>query len=417
MKQEKPARIPLPHFLPAVVAAVFSGASWGAGFMLMEQNASSLGNAYAGTAAVADNASTIFFNPAGMTQLQAREFSVGLSAVRPSYKFSNNGSVVAPAATGGNGGDAGDWGYVPNGYLTLQLTKELYAGIGISAPFGLKTEYDSDWVGRFQSVKFDIKTINVNPAIAYRVNDMVSLGFGVSWQRFEAEYVRRAAVVADVPVNLNADDDSWGWNVGAFFRISPTTRIGASYRSAIKHTLEGDIATVVPGAAAPAKADLKLPDSFILSVAQQLDGRWEMLGDLAWTGWSSINQLNIIRTDTGATAQTIDAQFRDTWRVSLGANYKYSDAWKFKFGIAYDQTPVRDPEHRLTALPDENRWWFSVGAQWKPTKTAAVDFGAAYLYLKDPEINNNQLAAGRGLVKGSYNAKGLVFGVQYSQAF
>jgi long-chain fatty acid transport protein len=174
--------------VPALMAALFSGHAGASGFQLLEQNGSGLGTAFAGSAAVADNASTIYFNPAGMTKLQAHEFSLGVDAVRPSFKFTNNSSSVAPAATGSNGGDAGGWTAVPNGYLSWALTKDLYLGVGVSAPFGLLTEYDSDWAGRFQAIKFDIKTVNVNPSIAYRLNDKVSLGFGVNWQKMDAVY-------------------------------------------------------------------------------------------------------------------------------------------------------------------------------------------------------------------------------------
>ena len=158
------------------MAILFSGSAWASGFQLIEQNASGLGNAYAGSAAVAENAGTIYFNPAGMTQLQPREFSVGVSLIRPSFKFSNNGSANPLAfgggtATGTDGGDAGGWNALPNGYLSWELTKDIYAGIGLGAPFGLATEYESAWFGRYQSVKFDIKTYNVNPSLAYRINE------------------------------------------------------------------------------------------------------------------------------------------------------------------------------------------------------------------------------------------------------
>ena len=145
-----------------------------------------------------------------------------------------------------------------------------------------------------------------------------------------------------------------------------------------------------------------------------------MLGDVSWTGWSSIPKIDVIRTSglqNGVTAQTLDTEFRDTWRVALGSNYQLNDAWKLKFGIAYDQTPVKGPSTRLVSLPDNDRTWFTLGAQWKPNKTSTFDLGMAYLYVKDPEINNNQALAGRGLVAGSYQDRALLFGAQYSMAF
>ena len=413
-----------------LVALLCSGNVWAAGFQLFEENASGIGNAYAGSAAVAENASTIFFNPAGMTKLQAREISLGLTAVKPSIKFSNSGSTNPAAfntpagstapATGTEGGDAGGWNYIPNGYVSWGLAKDFYAGIGVSAPFGLATEYDSNWMGRYQAIKFKIETINVNPSLAYRVNEMISLGFGVSWQKMKAEYVRQGHPTFG-QVSLNADDNAWGWNAGALFQLAPATRLGVSYRSAVKHTLGGDLSgNAVLGLPQPASADIKLPDMAIVSFMQGMGNSWELLGDISWTGWSSVDKIDVMKTNTGALAQTLNADFKDTWRVALGANYRVSEAWKLKFGLAYDQTPVPDAEHRMVSLPDSDRTAVATGVQWKPTKTSALDFGVEYLFMKATDINNNQDSPptlARGLVKGDYSNNALILGAQYSLSF
>ncbi|MBS1191694.1 MAG: Membrane protein involved in aromatic hydrocarbon degradation [Rhodocyclaceae bacterium] len=424
------------RLLPALLAVAFSGGASASGFQLLEQNASGIGNAYAGSAAVAENASTIFFNPAGMTQLQAREFSAGLTAINTSYKFKDEGSSVGALAGRGNGGDGGVLGFLPNGYLSWALNKDLYLGIGVGAPFGLKTEYDNPWLGAAQSVSFDIKTYNVNPSIAYRVNEQVSLGAGLSWQRLEATYKRRVGVagiglipataVAATESKLTLDDDSWGWNVGALFTLSPATKVGLSYRSQVEYDLTGKIdvsgpvATLNAAGSSNAKAKLTLPDTAILSATHALTDRVELLGDISWTGWSSIPKLDVIRTSgasNGALAQSLDTNFRDTWRFALGANYKYNDAWKLKFGIAYDEAPVKGAATRLVSLPDNDRTWLSVGAQWKPAKDSTLDFGFAYLFVKDARIDNNQTAQGRGRVTGSYDDSAWLLGAQYSMAF
>lgn len=404
--------------IPATMLAAFSSLAGASGFQLMEQNASGIGNAFAGSAAVAENASTVFFNPAGMTQLDGIQVSGGVAAIRPSYKFSNSGSLNPSLlgggrATGASGGDAGGWGIVPNAYASWALTKDWSLGLGVGAPFGLKTEYDADWMGRFQSIKFDIKTLNINPSLAYRVNDKVSLGFGLNWQRIEAEYLRQT--VLGRPVTLNLDDSAWGWNVGALFTVSPSMKLGFSYRSSIKYDTTGRFS----GASGDsAKATLKVPDMFIMSVAQKLDDKWEMLGDVSRTGWSSIPKVDIMNATTGAAtpAQTLDTDFRNTWRVALGANYQYNDALKLKFGVAYDQSPVRSASTRLVSLPDASRIWFSTGGQYRFSKASVLDVGLAYLYIRDPSINNQQQSA-RGTVQGSYRGNIWVLGAQYSHAF
>lgn len=421
-----------PRLIPALIAIAFSGSAAAAGFQLLEQNSSGLGNAYAGSAAVADNASTIFFNPAGMTQLQKIEVSGGLTAVGTSFKFSDQGSSAGAFNGTGNGGDGGGWGFIPNGYLSWGLTKDLYVGVGVGAPFGLKTEYDERWVGAAQSREFDVKTYNINPSIAYRVNNFVSLGAGLNLQRLEATYKRATAINANgsiSPLKLTLDDDSWGWNIGALFNLSPKTKLGISYRSEVEYKTNGKIEITGLAAAnsSDAKADITLPDVFVLSVTHKLSDRIELLGDVARTGWSSIPKVDVIRASAtlsglqiGSIAQTLDTDFKDTWRFALGANYKLNDEWMLKGGIAYDQTPVKGASTRLVSLPDNDRTWFSVGAQWKPSKTLTLDAGATYLYVKDASIDNNQgtvAAPLRGRVTGTYEDSAWIFGAQASMSF
>ncbi|MCM8595467.1 OmpP1/FadL family transporter [Accumulibacter sp.] len=425
--------------IPALLLAGLSGSAAASGFQLLEQG-SGLGNAYAGSAAKANDASTIFWNPAGMTQLQGIALSGGVTAVRPSFSFGNQGSQVGPTfGAAGDGGDAGGWAFVPNLYASWAVTPDLYLGLGIGAPFGNATKYDKPWKGSAQSDEFDIKTININPSIAYRVNDVVSLGAGVSWQKIKADYYRQAAIApvafTGVEAHMEIDDWAWGWNIGALFTISPTTKVGVSYRSAIQYDTSGSISLAgngtpaasaavqllsAAGRASNVQADLKVPATAIVSVVQQLSDRWEMLGDVSWTGWSSIQNVNIIRTSgpqAGRTAEVLPALFDDTWRFALGANYRYADDLKFMFGIAYDQTPVKNAETRLSSLPDNDRTWFTVGAQWNPAKEQTLEFGLAYLYIKNTPINHNSAAEGRGILVGDYDSNIWILGAQYSIKF
>ena len=406
--------------IPAFMLVAFSGAANASGFQLLEQNASGIGNAFAGSAAVAENASTVYYNPAGMTQLQDHEISAGIAAVGPSFKFHNNGSSVGALGTAGDGGDAGGWAALPNGYASWALNKDLYLGVGVGAPFGLKTEYDAPWIGAAHSTSFEIKTININPSIAYRVNDKVSLGFGVNWQKIEAEYIRQVGASVPLTSTMNLDDSAWGWNAGALFTLSPAMKVGISYRSEVKYNTEGDV-KLSNGARFDSEADLTVPGTFIMSVTQKLNDKWDMLGDVSWTGWSSIPKVDIMNATTGSATplQTLETDFRDAWRVALGSNYTLNDAWKLKFGLAYDQTPVQGASTRLTALPDNDRVWFSFGTQWTPSKASRFDLGVSYIYVQDSKINNDQSSAvpSRGRVTGEYEGDIWVLGGQYSQAF
>lgn len=433
--------------LPALIGMMFSGYASAAAFQLLEQNGAGVGNAFAGTAALAEDASTVFWNPAGMTLLPGMQISVSADFVKPKAEFSNNGST-SPAlisTLGGNGGDAGDWAAVPAAYFTWALTPQWSVGLGISAPFGLATEYDDDWVGRFHAIKSEVTTININPSVAFKVNDAVSLGFGLNYQRIEAELtnaVNYAGLIAQATGNtvllpgvegvakVEGDDEAWGWNVGALFQLSPTTRVGLSYRSTVDYTLEGNvtfgqtanatanaiISSSPQTANGPIKADIELPDVATLSVYQKLTDQWEMMGDLAWTGWSSLPKLQIDRANgTSLTTETLD--WKDTWRVSLGANYKYNEQWKIRMGVAYDETPVQD-ETRLPRVPDADRIWLAFGAQYRINPNSALDFGYAHIFVDDPTLNTSTTtAAAKGILRGEYDSNVNILGVQYSMKF
>ena len=403
-----------PSLIPAAVACIgltFSAAAGASGFQLLEQNASGIGNAYAGSAVVAENASTVFFNPAGMTQLKAREFSVGVAAIRPSVKFTDKGS--SSGFLRGEGGDGGGLAFVPNAYATWALTPDVYVGVGIGAPYGLVTRYKDTWIGAAQAARFGIKTFNINPSIAFRVNERWSIGAGVSWQRMEVEYVRRAAASPLAPLaRLDVHDDAWGWNVGALYTLSPDTRLGMSYRSDVKHALQGPL-NVSGVASFSTRAEVTLPDTLILSASHQLSPNWELLGDISGTAWSSIARLDVV--SGSATLQTLHTHFKDTWRVAFGANYRFDDAWKLKLGVAYDQTPVRDANRRLVSLPDNDRTWLSVGTQWKPGNGATLDVGVAYLLVGNANINSGPTAG--TVVRGTYDDSLWILGAQYSVAY
>ena len=401
--------------LPALLMIAFSGAASASAFQLWEQSASGVGNAYAGSAAVADNASMAFYNPAGLTQLTGFQFSAGVAGVGPSYRFRNEGSSGV-LGSGGNGGDAGSWAAVPNIHLAWQLAPDWSLGFGISAPFGLATEYnDKNWIGRYQSLKSEVKTVNYNPSVAYRLNDKVSLGFGVNYQTIDAELSSIGAF--NLPSTLKGSDSAWGWNAGALFSLSPAMRVGVSYRSSIKYNLEGD-ATLGSNPSMPVRTEIKLPDTFILSVWQQVSDRWEAMGDFSYTRWSSLKTLDVYRRDTGAQLPGETFNYRNSWRPAWGAAYQASDATKIKFGIAYDRTPTTDA-YRSARVPDNNRIWFSLGGQWNMGKTGKIDLGYTYLLVKDSSINQtkNVPAVGTSTLAGKYDASAHIVGLQYSVGF
>lgn len=418
-----------------------TGTAHAAGFALIEQSGSGMGNAFAGAAATAEDASTIFFNPAGMTYLPDNQLVIAAHAIRPSAELSNNGSrsVFGAATAGGNGGDAGDLAIVPNLFYNKAITSNIHLGIGISAPFGLKTEYDAGWVGRYQALKSELTTININPSISFKANDQLSLGFGVSAMRAEADLTNAVdlgtltGVAAlrqklDGQARLKGDDWGWGWNAGVIFQTTDKTRMGLAYRSQVHQRLEGSVAFTLP-AGTPAAlaaafpngaitAKLTTPDSLSASIFHQVNDEWDVMADITWTRWSVFKNLTAIRS-TGATVTSVPENWENTIRVSAGASYRYSDALKLRAGVAYDESPVTDA-FRTPRIPDNDRIWLALGANYKLTPAASLDVGYTHIFVKNASINkvtDSTVAGLRDTVSGSYDSDVNILSAQLTYSF
>lgn len=425
----------------------------GAGFALLEQSGSGLGSAFAGSGAVAADATTIFFNPAGLVYVNERQAVIVPSGIAISSEFNDRGSSPALGQPlGGDGGDAGGWNLVPSAYASMPLGERLAVGLGVNAPFGLKLEYDDGWIGRFQALKSEIRTINVNPTLALRVNDFLSIGVGINYQTLQAELtnavsytgviaqglqqlaaagqISPAAVPGLIAANagleghasVRGDDRAWGYNLGVMFDMG-ATRIGLSYRSALEYEVAGFASFTAPSATEPtgaaivaaasgpngplqtgrASVDLELPDFALLSVRQAIGSNVELLADVSWTGWSSVQELRVVR-DTGATISVTPEEWKDTWRFALGGTYAVSPALKLRAGIAYDESAVPDST-RTPRLPDVSRKWVAIGAHWQYSDMFAIDVGYAHLFSDEVPLNQNA---------GNTNANALVAGEQES---
>jgi long-chain fatty acid transport protein len=450
---------------------IAAGQALGSAFALQEQSGSGLGNAFAGGAASAEDASTIYFNPAGMSRLTNTQIVAAGSVICPSAKFSDSGSQAAALQPlGGTGGDAGSCAGVPALYLSVPINAQWVFGLGVNAPFGLKTEYDSNWLGRFQAVESKIETININPALSYKVNEMFTIGAGANWQHIKATLTKQVnyaggialaapqvAAAGAIPpsavapivgayfgsessANVNGNDDGWGWNIGLLFEPDKQTRIGLAYRSSIKYTVNATASfnnpgipatlppSLVPAAAAVAGAvnsqlsngnvtvALRVPESANLSIFRQIDDRWDVMADVQYTGWQSVENLTIVRS-TGATLSNTAENFKSTWRGAIGANYHYTNEWMFRGGLAFDQSPVNNTD-RTPRLPDNDRTWFSVGAQYKINPQWVLDFGYSFIYIKNPSINQNDGSTPtNGLISGTYHSNVNLAALQVTYTF
>ena len=441
------------RLIPALMMLGFAGVAGASGFALQNQSGSANGNAFAGAAAAAEDASTIYFNPAGMTYLpKGHTISLSGTVLDRSIKFKNTGTTNAIASGPGNttnGDDAGGTALLPHGYWAWSVAPDVWFGVGVGPTFGNHSEYDKNFIGRNAGYMAEIEQININPSFAIKVNDMLSLGLGVNFTRASVQikqgipYNPPAGLVANNYLDVKNDGD-WavGANIGAMFQLSPSTRVGVAYRSGMTFDIEGHqkVASPVPTAAGGLwlrnqKIEVdgyKTPGNFSLAVSQKLSDKWELLGDVTWTDWSVWNELTlksrngIAMLPAGHKITSLPYRFEDTFRIGLGANYQYNSAWKFRFGVAYDESPIGKNVDRTMTLPDSDRTWLSFGAKYTLSKQASLDFGYSHIFFKDAEtdravtaynpIANTTTTLQR--VRGEWNSnRADILSMQYNHTF
>jgi long-chain fatty acid transport protein len=473
------------HVAAAVAGAVLAlGATQApaTGFQLNEQSASGIGNAFAGGAAFTDDISAMWWNPAVLSKFERRQFVQGLHVVVPKIEFNNDGSVPATnQPLGGNGGDAGGWNFIPNLYFSMPINDQFAFGLGVNGPFGNKTQYSEGWLGRYQALDSKIITINVNPAISWKVTPEFSVGAGVNFQYIDGEFTQNAnysgslaaaAVAAaqggaippslvpqivaltpglDSHVTIKGDDTAWGWNIGAAWDVTPQWRLAAAYRSEIKYKLKGNVdfdnptISGIPPTLAPVvnqlaaavngppcrptalgcianydrsvTSDITLPQIANLSAVWKFDRQWEFMADAQWTGWSSITDLTFVPTD-GSDIPGVPLEWDDSWKFAVGASYRYNEQWKARFGVAFDQTPVTT--HPTARLPDSDRWWLAVGGEYRWTREWKFDAGLVYIKGDSAEFDQrfSTLEAGAlGQIRGSYDASVWILSAQAAYVF
>ncbi|MCL2525354.1 MAG: outer membrane protein transport protein [Betaproteobacteria bacterium] len=400
-----------PRLIAALGAVVFSGGVAASGFQLQNQSGAGNGNAFAGAAAAAEDASTVFFNPAGMTYLP-RGHNISLSAglMNRSIRYHDKGSTIngSPAAlyplTDGNGGDGGGFSVLPHGYWAWSVDEQISLGLGIGPTYGNVTEYDRDFIGRNAGFYFDMMQININPSLAWKVNEAVSLGAGINFAWNESHFKQGVPLV--VPgvypmgnyLDVKGDDWAVGYNLGAMFQLTPTTRLGLAYRSQLDFHLRGKEKWNTPTAGAPQmgipplvnqhiKADLKTPANFSIALSQGIGDRWEVLADATWTDWSVVDTIRLKSRESGEDLRQLQYNFKDTWRFGLGANYRYSDTLKLRFGVAHDKSPVKSAADRTMTLPDADRTWLSLGAKFQMSKETSVDLGYTHIFFTNARTN------------------------------
>lgn len=405
-----------------------SGLAHAAGYALIEQSASGLGNAYAGGAAAAEDAATIYFNPAGMMRLGAnRQLLVAGHIIVPKAEFTDQGSHKHAAAGGtaltGND-DGGVTAFVPNLYYVMPLSATTRFGLGINAPFGLSTEYDKTWAGRYHAIESSLMSVNINPSFAAQMTERLAVGFGFNFQyvdvtlssAIDQRTLSAGAIPVDGYAKLTGDNYArlnTGVNAGVLYQATDATRMGLAYRSRVKHHVEGTADFEVhPGITLGGnvfvdtglKSSVTVPATLSLSAYHDINDRWALMADATKTYWSVFKELRIeydnpLQPDTVTTSD-----WDNSWRYSLGVNYQLDDRWLLRAGAALDQSPIPSAERRTPRIPDSDRRWLALGASYQSGELS-LDIGYVHLFVSDTKINNtleSSIPALNATLKGEY---------------
>jgi long-chain fatty acid transport protein len=448
---------------------ICSTAARAGGFQITEICAACQGVRNAGLAAAGvDSSAAMYFNPATLARLPGGDGNVNLHIILPRFQFSDDGSTnafgdspppysnFAGPAIGDHHDDAGETAVFPTAFYGQRIDDRWAVGIGFNVPYGLVTEYGDDWVGRYNAVKSELQTYNINPAVAFRFNEQISFGVGFNALYASAELTNAldygtlaflqsggrlgspSTPALDGFQKLTGDDWGYGWNAGILFELNPATRFGIAYRSKIDTTLDGRVKirgnTNLPGVLGEtskinAKADYTAAATLNIGAYHALNERLALMAGATWTQWSDFDELRVKLEDGRQSVQP--ENWDDVWRISLGAAYLLNDQWTLRGGLEYDPTPVQK-KYRTPRIPDEDRYWFVVGAGFQASRNLSFDFAYTYLFTPEYDIDDQEVTTGAlaeaanpsaaaldlgNTLKGSYEADSHIISMQATWKF
>ncbi|WP_213879870.1 outer membrane protein transport protein [Pseudomonas sp. dw_358] len=414
----------------SLAVALASSQIFASGFALNEQGISGMGTGYAGRSSSADDASTVYGNPAGMSRIKQQEITGGWAAIDASTDIDR----ASGSRSGTNKGDMVPFTGVPMGFYVKPIDDHWAFGLGVYAPFGLVTNYESTFQGRYFGDKSEVKVVTFQPTISYAFNDRVSIGFGPTINRMSGELNSALSIsplLRDSEVKVKGDDWGYGYNVGVLVQATDTTRVGLTYHSKVSYNLDGHT-TVTTGAGTPAallnsgryngSLNITTPESADLSVTQALTDAWTVYGGATWTRWSRLKDITVNNDITsgaglaGASLSSITEpqNWRNTWAYALGTSYQLNKEWVLRTGLSWDQSPTNNTD-RSPRIPTGDRTIFSLGAGWSPTEHWTFD--VAYSYLKEKKVTVSETNALGQTYDARYDNSANGFGVGATYKF
>ncbi|MCO8314479.1 OmpP1/FadL family transporter [Pseudomonas mandelii] len=412
----------------SLAVAMASTQIFASGFALNEQSISGMGTGFAGRSSSADDASTVFGNPAGMSRLKREQVTGGVAFIDAHADISDASSSPN---SGTNKGDMVPFMGVPMGYYVKPIDDHWAFGFGVYAPFGLVTDYENGFAGKYFGSKSEVKVVTLQPTVSYAFNDKVSIGFGPTINRIEGTLESNLSITQAAPdgkVKIKGDDTALGYNIGVLVQATDSTRVGLTYHSKVKYKLEGDtkvnynvLAAVGqnPSQKYDASLDVTTPESVDFSVTHALNDKWTLYAGSTWTRWSRLKEITVenkgVPTILNGQFGTIteEQNWHDTWAHAIGASYQLNKQWVLRTGLSVDQAPTNNVD-RSPRIPTGDRKIFSLGAGWSPTDDLTIDVAYSYLREESVKVNNSN---GRQNYSAEYENYANGFGVGATYRF
>jgi len=418
--------------------SLFTCQLFGSGFQINEHGARPMGLAGAFTG-LANDPSAVYFNSAGLVQLKGTQFSIGGTFISPSSTFTGPSPATTESKLKARY-------FTPlNAYFTHQLSNDLWVGVGFNNPFGLGTEWEEDWVGRYRTTKTEIRTFNFSPVIAYKISDQLSASVGFTYSYSDVIIQRKLQVLVptqqgpvafpDADVKLEGDGSSFGYSAAIFFKASDALSLGASFHGPISYDYEGT-ATTDAHSSTPApvvglmpsggiKAPLTTPFVGTIGAAYHASECLLFAADFQYNGWSSYDKLEVTFDTwadprTGSKVSTSEREFENSFIFRLGSEYKVSQPLTLRGGVLYDKNPVKD-ERLDPTLPDADRTGLNIGLSYKLIDNLSLDLAYLYLMFTERTITTSKefIPLGTSLtpINGTYKSSAHLIGMNLSYTF
>lgn len=396
-----------------------------AGYQLSDYSVAGLGRSYAGAGVVGDDYSALAYNPAGMFANPKTGMQVGATLVQ------QYGKVKGTDSFGKSGkDDISVYSPLPNFFAQYKINDDLMAGFGVYMPYGLASDYGDDFFASGEGITTDLRIVDLNLSAAYKLTDTFSIGAGLIYRYVRGKVTGYAKTPVATLGYYNYDLDNWNWygNFGVMWEPVKDTRIGVSYRPTRHHKVEGPLeygGMTVPGMLVPgtyeASSTQVLPEQVIISAfTKQNNFGYSFMA--RWSRWTRFQKFSMVSPEAAAAGayafgdKTAEYNWHNTWTVSLGADWYYNDTWTFRAGVAYDQSPATDGNYRTTRIPDQSRYWVSLGTTYNINKNSRIDVGYAHLFMRTYHARNGA-NGGPGSEDVKYDAQANIIGVQYQYDF